>query len=90
MHCRFDGFHYLSIHCYGLLIVHAIKTFLEYALGDIHEHLVNPPEKNLWKATVNKIVNKYWQNDNITSSTFYSTLEFLNMKISSLELFIHF
>ena len=60
--------------------VHARKIFLKYELGDIHEHLVNPPEKNPWKATVNKTVNKYWQNDIITSSAFYSTMEFLNMK----------
>ena len=46
--------------------VHARKTFLKYDLGDIHEHLVNLPERNLWKATVNKTVNKYWQNDCIT------------------------
>ena len=36
--------------------VHARKTFLKYELGDIHEHFVNPPEKNPWKATVNKTV----------------------------------
>ena len=35
--------------------VHARKTFLKYELGDIHEHLVNPPEKTPWKATVNKV-----------------------------------
>ena len=54
--------------------VHARKIFLKYELGDIHEHLVNPPEKNPWKATINKTVNKYWQNDIITSSAFYSIL----------------
>ena len=56
------------------------RLFFKYELGDIHEHLVNPPEKNTWKATVNKTVNKYWQKNIITSSAFYSTLEFLNMK----------
>ena len=60
--------------------VHARKIFLKYDLGDIHEHLVNPPEKNPWKSTVNKTVSKYSQNDIITSSAFYPTLEFLNMK----------
>ena len=60
--------------------IQARKTFLKYNRGDIHEQLVNPPEKNQWKTTVNKTVNKYWQNEIITSSAFYSTLEFMNMK----------
>ena len=51
---------------------------MKYDLGDILEHMDNPIEKNIWKATVNKIVNKYWQSDINTSSAFYSTLEFLN------------
>ena len=60
--------------------VHARKTFLKYDIGDIHEHLVNPPEKNPWKATVNKTIINYCQNDIITSLACYSILEFMNMK----------
>ena len=56
------------------------RHFYEYELGDIHEHLENPFENNLWKATVNIAVNKNWQSDIRTSSAFYSKLEFLNMK----------
>ena len=59
---------------------HTNLLFIKYDLGDTHEHSVNSPEKNPWKATVNKTINKYWQNDFITSSAFHSTLEFLNMK----------
>ena len=60
--------------------IYARKTFLKYDLGDIHEQLVNPPEKIQWKATLNSTVNRYWQNSISTSSAFYSILEFLNMK----------
>ena len=60
--------------------VYARKTLLKYDLGDIHEHLENPYENNLWKATLNKTVNKYWQSYISTSSVFYYKLEFLNMK----------
>ena len=60
--------------------VYARKILLKYDLGDIHEDLENPFEKNIWKATVNKTVNKYWQSDISTSSAFYYTLEFLNKK----------
>ena len=33
--------------------VYARKTLLKYDLGDMDEHLENPYENNLWKATVN-------------------------------------
>ena len=36
--------------------IYARKTFLKYDLGDIHEQLVNPPEKIQWKATLNSTV----------------------------------
>ena len=36
--------------------IYARKTFLKYDLGDIHEQLVNPPEKIQWKAALNSTV----------------------------------
>ena len=54
------------------------EIFMKYDLPDTYEMLNSPPAKLKWKVTVNKHVNRHWEENIKASALLYSSLRFLN------------
>ena len=60
--------------------IHVKKTLLKYELCEIQNYIDQPIKKTVWKKTVGKAVNKYWQKEISSLVPYYRNLQHLNVE----------
>ena len=65
--------------------IHVKRTLLKYELCEIQNYIDQPIKKTVWKKTVGKAVNKYWQKEISSLVPYYRNLQHLSIYLSLLS-----